>query len=155
LTNCTLSVPDRKLFDLQELISIVLQNCCTIRARTLAKVCGKIIAMSPALGHVTQIMTRCMFSVLNEQSHWNQILNIAHKQDCVSELLFWKSNILKLEPQSLLQSHQAMIYTQTQAILQLQDLLKILIWLCINHGFRLKLPRVLLGEKSKRLNCVC
>jgi hypothetical protein len=38
-----------------------------------------------------------------EKSHWNQILNIAHKQDCVSELLFWKSNILKLEPQSLLQ----------------------------------------------------
>jgi hypothetical protein len=103
LTNCTLSVPDRKLFDLQELISIVLQNCCKIRARTLAKVCGKIIAMSPALGHVTQIMTRCMFSVLNEKSHCNQILNIAHKQDCVSELLFWKSNILKLEPQSLLQ----------------------------------------------------
>jgi hypothetical protein len=69
----------------------------------LAKVCGKIIAMSPALGHVTQIMTRCMFSVLNEKSHWNQILNIAHTQDCIGELLFWKSNILKLEPQSLLQ----------------------------------------------------
>jgi hypothetical protein len=103
LTNCTLSVPERKLFDLQELISIVLQNCCKIRARNLAKVCDKIIAMSPALGHVTQIMTRCMFSVLNEKSLWNQILNIAHKQDCVSELLFWKSNILKLEPQSLLQ----------------------------------------------------
>ena len=103
LTNCTLSVPERKLFDLQELISIVLQNCCKIRARNLAKVCDKIIAMSPALGHVTQIMTRCMFSVLNEKSHWNQILNIAHKQDCVSELLFWKSNILKLEPQFLLQ----------------------------------------------------
>jgi hypothetical protein len=50
LTNCILSVPDRKLFDLQELISSVLQNCCKIRARTLAKVCGKIIAMSPALG---------------------------------------------------------------------------------------------------------
>jgi hypothetical protein len=44
-----------------------------------------------------------MFSVLNDKSHWNQILNIAYKQDCVGELLFWKSNILKLEPQSLLQ----------------------------------------------------
>jgi hypothetical protein len=37
------------------------------------------------------------------ESHWNRILTIAHKQDCISELLFWKSNILKLEPQSLLQ----------------------------------------------------
>ena len=36
------------------------------------------------------------------ESHWNRILTIAHKQDCISELLFWKSNILKLEPQSLL-----------------------------------------------------
>lgn len=107
--------------------------------------------MSPALGHVTQIMTRCMFSVLNEKPHWNRILNIAQKQDCVSELLFWKSNILILEPQSLLQKSSSYnLYTDARnsaaaGFIENFDL--------VMH--KLRLPRVLLGEKSKRLNCVC
>jgi hypothetical protein len=65
LKQCLLSVPDRKLSDLYELIIPLLENSTAIKVRTLAKVCGKIIAMSPALGYVTQVMTRCIFSILN------------------------------------------------------------------------------------------
>ena len=65
LKQCLLSVPDRKLSDLYELIIPLLENSTAVKVRTLAKVCGKIIAMSPALGYVTQVMTRCIFSVLN------------------------------------------------------------------------------------------
>ena len=58
--------------------------------------------MSPALGNVTQIMSRCMFSALNEKYDWKQILNISFNQDCIGELLFWKNNIFKMGPESLL-----------------------------------------------------
>jgi hypothetical protein len=51
--------PDRRLSDLYELIILVLENSTAIKVRTLAKVSGKIIAMSPALGFATQVMTRC------------------------------------------------------------------------------------------------
>jgi hypothetical protein len=41
----------------------LLENSTAVKVRTLAKVRGKIIAMSPALGYATQVMTRCIFSV--------------------------------------------------------------------------------------------
>jgi nitrite reductase/ring-hydroxylating ferredoxin subunit len=50
------------------------------RARTLAKVSGKIIAMTRTVGFITQIMTRCMFSGLKQKLEWNSNLNIYHKQ---------------------------------------------------------------------------
>jgi hypothetical protein len=55
--------------------------------RTFAKVSGKIIAMTPAVGFITQIMIRCMFSALNEKLDWNSNLNIYHKQACIRELI--------------------------------------------------------------------
>ena len=61
LKQCVLPVPDRRLSDLYELIILVLENSTAVKVRTLAKVSGKIIAISPVLGFVTQVMTRCIF----------------------------------------------------------------------------------------------
>jgi hypothetical protein len=41
---------------LYELIILVLENSTAVKVRTLAKVSGKIIAMSPALGFATQVI---------------------------------------------------------------------------------------------------
>ena len=46
-----------KGLELSTLISAVLSNSHRVRAKTLAKISGKIIAMTPALGFITQIMT--------------------------------------------------------------------------------------------------
>jgi predicted fused transcriptional regulator/phosphomethylpyrimidine kinase len=85
------------------LIILVLENSTVVKVRTLAKVCGKIIAMSPELGYVTQVMTRCIFSVLNLKDDWNQIININYLNDCIRELVFWKLNIFDFKPPSLLE----------------------------------------------------
>ena len=76
----------------------MLSNSNRVRARTLAKVSGKIIAMTRAVGFITQIMTRCMFSALNQKLDWNSNLNIYQKQNCMRELIFWKLNIFNLKP---------------------------------------------------------
>ena len=47
LKQCLLSVPDRKLSDLYDLIILVLENSTAVNVRPLAKVSGKIITMSP------------------------------------------------------------------------------------------------------------
>jgi hypothetical protein len=49
----------QKVLELSALISAVLSNSHRVRARTLAKVSGKIIAMTSSVGFITQIMTRC------------------------------------------------------------------------------------------------
>ena len=81
----------------------MLSNSHRVRARTLAKVSGTIIAMTPAVCFITQIMTRCMLSVLNEQLDWNSNLNIYHKQDCIREQMLWKLNISNVKPVFLLE----------------------------------------------------
>jgi hypothetical protein len=53
LKQCALPVPDRRLSDLYELIILVLENSTAFKVRTLVKVSGKIIALSPALGFAT------------------------------------------------------------------------------------------------------
>jgi hypothetical protein len=103
LKQCLLPVPDRRLSDLYELIILVLENSTAVKVRTLAKVCGKIIAMSPELSYVTQVMTRCIFSVLNLKDDWKQIININYHNDCIRELVFWKLNIFDFKPASLLE----------------------------------------------------
>ena len=85
LKKCLLSVLDRKLSDLYELIILVLENSTAVKVRTFAKICGKIISMSPALGFVTHVMTRCIFSVLNLKDDWNQIININYHNDCIRD----------------------------------------------------------------------
>jgi hypothetical protein len=62
---------------------------------------------TPAVGFITQIMTRCMFSALNEKLDWNSNLNIYHKQDCIRELMFWKFNISNVKPVFLLEKESA------------------------------------------------
>ena len=108
---CLLSVPDRKLLDLHELIILVLENSTAVKVRTLAKVSGKIIAMSPALGFVTQVMTKCIFSILNLKDDWNQIISINYHNDCIRELVFWKLNIFDFKPASLLLLEKTSIFT--------------------------------------------
>jgi hypothetical protein len=85
----------------------VLSNSHRVRARTLAKVSGKIIAMTSSVGFITQIMTRCMFSALNQKLDWNSNLNIYHKQDCIRELMLWKLNISNVKPVFLLEKESA------------------------------------------------
>ncbi|VDI24929.1 Hypothetical predicted protein [Mytilus galloprovincialis] len=55
---CKLNIPDRKKNDLIELVNIILNSSCKVKVRLLAKVAGKIISFTPALGHITQIMSR-------------------------------------------------------------------------------------------------
>ena len=96
---CLLCIPEKKVLVLSALISVVLSNSHRVRARTLAKVSGKIIAMTSAVGFITQI--------INQKLDWNNNLNIYHKYNCIRELLFCKLNITNLKPVFLLEKESA------------------------------------------------
>jgi hypothetical protein len=100
---CILRVAEKKVLILSALISAVLSNSHRVRARTLAKVSGKIIVMTPAVGFITELMTRCMFSVLNQKLDWNSNLNIYQKENCIGELMFCKLHMSNLKPVFLLE----------------------------------------------------
>ena len=67
LKYCLLKLLTAKITNFIELIDIILPTASKVKIRLLAKLCGKIISFTPAIGNVTQIMTRCNFFVLNER----------------------------------------------------------------------------------------
>ena len=129
-----------------ELIILALGNSTAVKVRTLTKKSRKIIAMSPALGLVTQVMTRCIFSVLSLKGEWNQIININYHNDCIRELVFWKLNIFDPKPASLLEKPLILIFLLMQVIPGQLDLYKTQHLSCISLGQKSKLSRVRLGE---------
>ena len=63
-----ISVPDEKIKALRSELSRVTAKGA-LRARELASIIGKIIAMSLALGPVSRLMTRRMYALLNSRDY--------------------------------------------------------------------------------------
>jgi hypothetical protein len=63
-----LSVPKKKVEEILKCIQDLIQIKPRVKIRVLARFCGKIIALKPALGNVTQIMTRNCFALINQRS---------------------------------------------------------------------------------------
>jgi len=117
LRQCVLIIPEQKLADLIDLIINVLYNATKVKVRTLAKIAGKIISLTPALGDITQIMTRGLFTVINIRDHWDQTLDINSYESCVTDLLFWKHNVYSLKPINILgKESQHHIFTDASDI---------------------------------------
>ncbi|CAC5397189.1 unnamed protein product [Mytilus coruscus] len=100
---------DQSALDNSEFVSTAIRfnerwfdTSCKVKVTLLAKAAGKIISFSPALGHITQIMSRGLFTVINLRQDWDQSININHCSTCIRDLIFWRDNICKLEPVSLL-----------------------------------------------------
>lgn len=103
LVQCRLFIPESKLCDIKSFLESVMNSGSRVKIRYLAKVCGKLISLTPAIGNVSQIMTRCIFSVINQRENWDQYVNIRLYPDCMNELLFWKQNVSILKSVDLLQ----------------------------------------------------
>ncbi|XP_052089575.1 uncharacterized protein LOC127726267 [Mytilus californianus] len=100
-----MELPLIKIDNFIHLIDVILSKAFKVKIRLLAKLCGKIISFSPAIGNVTQIMTRCTFSVINLKQDWDQYVDLRHHSDSIQEILFWKQNIHCLKPLPLLRNN--------------------------------------------------
>jgi len=57
LSSGTLEIQQKKFETLKNIILALMEGRLPLTCRNLAKVCGKIISMMPALGNICQIMT--------------------------------------------------------------------------------------------------
>ena len=104
LKSCLLKLPLSKIEDFIDLIYTILSTANKLKIRLLARFCGKIISFSPAIGNVTQIMTRSTFSVINLKDDWDQCVDLNQHAGSIKEILFWKENIRGLKPVPIIKS---------------------------------------------------
>ncbi|VDI74620.1 Hypothetical predicted protein [Mytilus galloprovincialis] len=85
--DCTLEISLKKLFALKLVISSVVDGKTILTYRCIAKICGKIISMIPALGNVCQMMTKHMHMLVCCRSAWDDVIPI--NDNILKELKFW------------------------------------------------------------------
>lgn len=93
LKSSLMELPLIKIENFINLIDVILSKAFKVKIRLLAKLCGKIISFSPAIGNVTQIMTRCTFSVINLRQDWDQYVDLRQHSDIVFKKLCFGSKI--------------------------------------------------------------
>ena len=99
-----LRIPESKLQRLQNQLSKT-DGFQPIPAKALASIISKIVALSPALGLVTHLMTRSLYTVLNSKGSWCQLLVLS--LEARDELLFWQRQIKVFNGQSIWPSPSA------------------------------------------------
>ena len=108
----TISVPQGKLESLQVQLKFT-KDCKGLHARTLASLIGKIMSMSLAIGPVTRLMTRGMYSLLNQRVAWCDFLQVT--AEARKEVEFWCTEITRVNGQNIWPSPSAVRVVYTDA----------------------------------------
>jgi len=91
-TKMEFSVPPQKIEDLLILLRKALKDkLCD--ANFIARIAGKVISMGPALGPISRLMTRSLYTFIQSRFSWFEKEILC--EDVLSELKFWETNISK------------------------------------------------------------
>jgi len=79
--------------DLIDNINSVFFSLPFVSARSLAKVTGRIISLSPpVIGNISRLMIRNIYRMIESRQSWDSKLCLSD-QDVISELIFWNKNV--------------------------------------------------------------
>ena len=95
LKGCFYCIPQERLLNIQNNISLVIQKLPYTTARELAKTCGKLISTKFVLGDLVQLKTRHLYKVIESQLRWDSRVNLKNNELAIKELFFWKNNLVK------------------------------------------------------------
>ena len=101
LVSGSISISDRRISNFIAFIDKFLQSAPYVTARDCASITGHIMSMSPVLGNLTRLRTRFLYKVIDSRSTWDSRFNIGLHNDCLSEIFFWKNNIVSLNSRNI------------------------------------------------------
>ena len=102
LVSGTFSITDRRISNFIALIDKCLQLAPYFTARDCASIAGHVMSMSPVLGTLTRLKTHFLYKVIYSRPSWDSRFIIGLHNDCLSEIFFWKSNIVSLHSRAIL-----------------------------------------------------
>lgn len=109
-----IEVPQEKISRLIVELGKVL-HATLVSARQLASVVGRIISMGLAVGPVSRLMTRSLYSVLESRGAWWELLSLP--EEARKELEFWSRNLVEYKAQPIWHSPSAVrvVYSDASA----------------------------------------
>ena len=98
LENGSIAIPKDKIDKLKGQLEEALVGC-SLSARIIASIIGKLIAMSLGIGPISRLRTRGLYALLNECYSWSDIILLTG--DTLEELKFWLMHIDDFNGQSI------------------------------------------------------
>ena len=87
-----ISVSERRVPKLKSSIDLLRKDDCkSFKVTDVASVVGQVILLTPCVGSVARIMTRALYTVVNQKQSWNSKVELT-KEAC-HELTFWIDNV--------------------------------------------------------------
>lgn len=91
----SISIPERKIQDVESTIVQFLSDLPKVSARALARVAGKIISLQPVFGNICRLMTRYCYIEIVFRVSWDNTLNFKFAIKSINELKFWLIHVQK------------------------------------------------------------
>ena len=115
LVTGTISITDRRISKFIALIDKFLVSAPYVTDRDCAVIAGHVMAMSPVLGNLTRLKTRFLYKVIIGRRSWDSRFNIGLHNDCLSEIFFWKINIVSLNTRPILHYYAPLLFNYSDA----------------------------------------
>ena len=111
----TISITDIRICRFVALIDKFLLSAPYVTARDCAVIAGHVMSMSPVLGNLTRLKTRFLYKVIESRRSWDSRFNIGLHNDCLSEIFFWKNNIVSLNTRAILPYNAPLLFSYSDA----------------------------------------
>ena len=86
------SVTEQRVSKLKSSIDLLRKdNCKILKVRDVASVVGQVISLTPCVGSVAKIMTRALYTVVNQKQSWDSQVELS--KEAFDELTFWIDNV--------------------------------------------------------------
>ena len=115
LVTSTISITDRRTSEFIARIDKFLLSAPYVTARDCALIAGHVMSMSPVLGNLTCLKTRFLYKVIESRRSWDSRFNIGLHNDCLSEIFFWKINIVSLNTRPILPYYAPLLFNYSDA----------------------------------------
>ena len=87
-----ISVTKRRVSKLKSRIDLLRKdNCKILKVRDVASVVGQVISLTPCVGSVAKIMTRALYTIVNQKQSWDSQVELS--KEAFNELTFWIDNV--------------------------------------------------------------
>ena len=104
LERSAIAIPVDKIELLKDMLSSALENC-TLSAKTVASIVGRIISMGLGIGPIARLRTRSLYALLDSRCSWYEELVVS--EEAKSELQFWLTNLDHFNGQGIWRSASA------------------------------------------------
>ena len=111
----TISITDIRICKFVALIDKFLLSAPYVTARDCAVIAGHVMSMSPVLGNLTRLKTRFLYKAIESRRSWDSRFNIGLHNDCLSEIFFWKNNIVSLNTRAILPYNAPLLFSYSDA----------------------------------------